>query len=441
LPAGTVLDGRFLIRERLGSGAFGDVYLARQLVLGKPMRDVALKIFRHGSVTGDDAASAFADAIVLLGLLEDGPPPEVSARMVQVYDMGTTTGPEPVAYIAMRLIPGRRTLRDVMLRYRVDGMPVATAAAYLSRTLVPLAWMHGLDPAAVHGDLKPENVLLTDGDDIVLTDFGLSARVPLGALGGTLPYQAPEVLLGRGGGPGSDVFSLGVIWYEMLTGHGPFEGVGLEAAAAGDDTALVRAHHAARKWPMSTARAGAQPSERIARASERNTELTDHPQLEAALERCLAYLPSDRYPNAGSLHADLTRYAESGTMPAQPRPRPRDTGLPALNQRDDTALLADVRSLIQRGDAERALVLARSVLERRPAFVPAIVAEARALAASGDAAAALDRLARARASAPGDADLLDAHAEALEATGKRATADGLRRQAAALRQSQRGGRR
>ena len=107
-----------------------------------------------------------------------------------------------------------------------------------------------LSTPAVHGDLKPENVMLTLDSRLVLVDFGLAARMPLGVRGGTIAYDAPEKLLGLIGGPLADVYSVGVIWYELLTGLHPFKDVGLDATARGDADGYTQAHIASRKWPI-----------------------------------------------------------------------------------------------------------------------------------------------------------------------------------------------
>jgi len=89
-------------------------------------------------------------------------------------------------------------------------MPLATAMWFLRQLLVPLAWMHTLDVPVVHGDLKPDNVLLTPSGDVVLTDFGLAAHLPLRSLGGAISYQAPETLLQHGADSRADIMSSGM---------------------------------------------------------------------------------------------------------------------------------------------------------------------------------------------------------------------------------------
>ena len=129
-------------------------------------------------------------------------------------------------------------------------MPVELSLTFLRELLIPLAWMHTLENPAVHGDIKPDNILMNGESRLILTDFGLAARLPLGSTGGCIPYQAPESLLGGTAEIPSDIYATGLVWYEMLTGHHPFEDVGAEATSTADVQAYLRAHQESRKWPM-----------------------------------------------------------------------------------------------------------------------------------------------------------------------------------------------
>jgi len=319
LTPGTVVGDRFEISDFLGAGSFGEVYRARQLLFGRGFRNVALKLFAEGVVTAENAREILNDALVVFGLLDENPTMEVAAHLVQVYDMGIVAAPAPRAFMSMRLIPGKKTLRSEVYRFRyAGGMPVSLSLRYMRELLLPLAWMHSLETPAVHGDLKPENVMLSEDSRLVLVDFGLAARMPLGVRGGTIAYDAPEKLLGLMGGPTADVFSVGVIWYELLTGQHPFQNVGLEATGRGDSEGYTQAHIAARKWPIcgKDKLPPEQWQNRIAPASEINRDLAEqHPQIELLLNKCLADDMVERFANARVLLDMVENYiGKDGTL-------------------------------------------------------------------------------------------------------------------------------
>jgi serine/threonine protein kinase len=438
LPAGTDLAGRFEIKQFLGAGSFGTVYLARQLVFGHPMRQVALKLFKIDKTDLSDFHDIFSDAVSLIGLIEaEQCPIEIRRHLVQIYDIGLL-GEEPKqAFLSMQLVPGGKTLENAVTRWRDGGMPVQTANGFLRQILVPLAWMHSLESPAVHGDIKPDNVLLTEDNCLVLTDFGLAARLPLGTEGGAIQYQAPETLLGGVGGTPSDIYSLGLVWYEMLTGQQPFRNTGLEAIAKGDDKAFVLAQHEARKWPMRGEQqrtAGGQEA-RIVPPSELNEEMQEHPQLEQMLRKCLAFRQSERYVNARALLADLDRYLATGASGALDLP---PAAPEARGARTPQAWTADVLALLGSGDLTRALREAKTLQHQHPKHMPGLLALARVHLRTGDLEQARAVCIQAQRIDPSHADAFDALADVLEADGKRGTAAAMRTRATQLRS---GGRR
>jgi serine/threonine protein kinase len=356
--------------------------------------------------------------------------------MVQVYDLGVTRNPAGRGFIAMRLVPGRRTLAAELRRCAGSGMPVQTTLWYLRRLLLPLAWLHRQDAPLVHGDLKPDNILLAPDGEPVLTDFGLAARLPLGVAGGTVPYEAPEVLAQGAGTPSSDVYSLGVIWYEMLAGRAPFSDVGLEALAAGDQAAYRRAHHESRKrlWNGVDGAAAADTQAGVPSPADFNPELREHPQLELLLARCLAWRSSQRFANAGMLLAEIDRLAAGGAVSAATLETQREArAAPAASAALPPSKLNDARALLARGDAQAALAMIEALLGSDPRNVPALVARAQALVALGRDDQARRSLGSAYAAAPADLALLEAYADLLEAGGQLSTAQALRRQASSLR--------
>jgi serine/threonine protein kinase len=336
----------------------------------------------------------------------------------------------------MKLIRGGKTLQSLVRRYQADGMPVGTSLRFLKQILLPLAWMHTLETPMVHGDLKPDNILLTDSLDLIVTDFGLAARLPLGSMGGAIQYQAPETLLGVCAEAPADVYGLGLIWYEMLTGHHPFQDVGLEALAEDDSRAFIHAHQLARKWPIRPLGPQDDPlrPQRVRPASETNEELREHPQLEAILNRCLAYKQSDRYANAKVLLADLEQYSQTGKVPGLcsdiPKP-PSDLELPG--QTSDN-LVADALSLIQQGRHLEAIAKAESALKLSAQSIPALLALVRARTGSRQLDKAKEIWQQSQQLAPHDPDVYQAGAELYQAMGKPGMAQSLREQAITARQ-------
>jgi hypothetical protein len=236
-------------------------------------------------------------------------------------------------------------------------------------------------------------MMLTEDSRLVLVDFGLAARMPVGVRGGTIAYDAPEKLEGLPGGPAADVYSVGLIWYELLTGHHPFDAVGLEATAQGDSEGYTQAHIAARKWPIcSKDRLPVdQQNNRIAPASELNADLAEqHPQIELLLNKCLADNIADRFSNARVLLDSIIRYIDHEGAPLFPASDLEVIGLkqkarvseapPKPLEKTPEAKLADAAALIVQGKPDQAIAIADGILRAAPRSLPALLAKAKALA-------------------------------------------------------------
>jgi len=226
---GLLIDDRYQVGMELGSGAFGSVYKATQLVLGRPMRDVALKLFRADAIDADNIAEQMNDALALNAVLSHLTDWEIRQHFVTVYDMGLTRESPPRAYVAMELVREGSLAKRIRSLHRFS---LLGTLHYLTQLARALAFMHA--EKFVHSDLKPDNILLFrhgNQDRVKIGDFGLAGRCHglLGAegpRGGDMSYMAPEVLQGLNTQPASDVFSLGVMCYEMLTGRNPYGHVG-----------------------------------------------------------------------------------------------------------------------------------------------------------------------------------------------------------------------
>ncbi|HTU25124.1 MAG TPA: serine/threonine-protein kinase, partial [Pirellulales bacterium] len=265
------LFGDYELMDELGTGGMGVVYRARQISLD---RVVALKMILAGRTAGSaDLARFRAEAESAAGLDHPG--------IVPVYEVGSEGG-QP--YFTMKYVAGT-TLAE---RLAAGPMPAREAAALLAPVCRAVAFAHGR--GVLHRDLKPANILIDVDGRPHVSDFGLAKRIETnanltrsGAILGTPSYMAPEQAGGRGVlGPASDVYSLGTILYQMLTGRPPFQ------AASPVDTILLLLE----QEPL--------PPRLINPRADR--------ELEMIALRCLQKPPELRYADAAALADDLEAY-------------------------------------------------------------------------------------------------------------------------------------
>jgi eukaryotic-like serine/threonine-protein kinase len=235
---GSTLGHRFRLESHLGSGGMGDVFRGTDHHMRRP---VALKVF---SLAGADAHEIrrYADeARVLAGLSHPG--------LVALYDVGADVGPhqEPLAFLVMELVDGP-TLQQRIAQAPLSALEVADIGRQLADALG-----HAHAAGIVHRDIKPANVLITqevvlsgDADapvvSVKLADFGIAqapsrgsadpAARPTEATLGTASYLSPEQALGEPLGPASDVYSLGLVLLEALTGDRAYTGTPLTSSLA-----------------------------------------------------------------------------------------------------------------------------------------------------------------------------------------------------------------
>jgi serine/threonine protein kinase len=211
--------GRYRILEQLGRGAMGAIYLAQDTQLG---RRVALKVpHLHGDDAALDGAHMerfYCEARVAATL--DHP------NLCPVYDVGEIDG---IPYLTMAYVKGRPLSRLIRRDRLMPQRRVVVMVRKLAQALEE-AHYNGV----VHRDLKPSNIMVNDRGDLIIVDFGLVWRIGaqgerltrVGSVVGTPMYMSPEQASGKveAIGPGCDIYSLGVIMYELLTGRLPFEG-------------------------------------------------------------------------------------------------------------------------------------------------------------------------------------------------------------------------
>ncbi len=216
-PEQTVVAGRYRLVTLLGRGGTAEVWRAEDDSLG---RSVALKLV---TVPTDDSAARAGDEARLLARLNH-------PGLVPVYDAGTDERDRP--WVVMELVEGE-TLADAVKR----GAIPSTRTAEIGRSLAEaLAYVHS--QGLVHRDVKPANVLMGKADRVRLTDFGIArlvdaARVTsTGMMVGTASYLAPEQVAGEPVGPAADVYALGLMLLECLTGEREYAGSTVEVALA-----------------------------------------------------------------------------------------------------------------------------------------------------------------------------------------------------------------
>jgi eukaryotic-like serine/threonine-protein kinase len=219
---GRTLDEKYLVEEHLGAGGMGAVYRARHLSMDRP---VAIKFLQQRLVE-DEAARVRLHTEARAAVKLRHP------NAVSVTDFGQTS--EGVVYIVMELLEGR-TLREILSREA--PLETARAISIMLQTSEAVAAAH--DAGIIHRDLKPSNILITQSADqpaaVKVLDFGIAtfsadddeeatSLAHTNTVIGTPRYMSPEQHNGNDLTPAADVYSLGVILYEMLTGMVPFSG-------------------------------------------------------------------------------------------------------------------------------------------------------------------------------------------------------------------------
>ena len=208
---------RYRLLEEIGGGGMGVVYRARDEHLG---RDVALKVLRTAGGKDEEARKRFRREARALSLLSH---PAIST----VFDFDSDDG---IDFLVMELVEGER------LQDRLRGAPLAEQEVADIGAQIAAALAAAHEQGVIHRDLKPGNVMVTPKGRVKLLDFGLALLCPgaapspetrslteLGHVIGTLAYMSPEQLLGKESDERSDLYSLGVILYEMATGRRPFD--------------------------------------------------------------------------------------------------------------------------------------------------------------------------------------------------------------------------
>ncbi|MEO3751572.1 protein kinase [Streptomyces sp. B6B3] len=285
----TVGGGRYQLRDLLGRGGMASVHLAWDTVLE---RQVAIKTMHSDLGTEDAFRERFkreAQAVAKL----------THTNIVSVFDTGEDRIDDvPVPYIVMEYVEGdplRGVLEEDIARY--GAMPAEKALAITGDVLAALDISHEM--GLVHRDIKPGNVMLTRRGVVKVMDFGIAramqsgvtAMTQTGMVVGTPQYLSPEQALGRAVDARSDLYSVGVMLFELLTGRLPFD----------SDSPLAVAYAHVQEEPPA-------PS---------SINASVPPPIDAMVARMLAKNPNDRFPSAEAVRAEILRIAgtASGSMP------------------------------------------------------------------------------------------------------------------------------
>jgi len=224
---GAVLGGRYVLDEQIGIGGYGEVWRATDTVLSRP---VALKLLHQRHAEQAETVARFRSEAQHAAAL-------THENIAQVYDYGEAVGGQP-PYLVMELVAG------ASLEAVLDGGPLDATRTMdiVGQAAAGLQAAHAA--GMIHRDVKPGNLLLNQSGTVKITDFGLAHTVGSvsvtvsGELVGTPGYLAPERAMGEKAGPASDLYSLGIVAYECLTGTRPFTGTQLEVALAHRDRPL-----------------------------------------------------------------------------------------------------------------------------------------------------------------------------------------------------------
>jgi serine/threonine-protein kinase len=332
--------GRYHLTAELGRGGMATVYRASDPQLG---REVAVKVM-HGTFAGrGDIEKRFRrEAQAVAAIKHDG--------ILDIFDFAPGARGEP-GYIVTEIIDGP-TLRELM--DECGGRILPEVAALLAARVagaLGAAHKHGI----VHRDVKPDNVMIERRPGapvrVVLTDFGVAhiiaddTMTATGSLLGSPAYMSPEQARGQEVGPHSDVFSLGVLLYHMVTGRTPFIGK--------DPLTMIAAilHGELLRPSQVDAHVGA--------------------PLEAIILRCLNRAPAERYPDASAVFVALNALAEEAGLTDEAASLraffdDRETFLAALQRRIAEQAFAQARRSARRGDLTRALAEVNRVFAYHP---------------------------------------------------------------------------
>jgi eukaryotic-like serine/threonine-protein kinase len=294
-----VFGRRYRVIEKIGSGGMADVYKAVDEVLG---RTVAVKVLDSRYASDPTFAARFRQEAQAAANLQ-------SPYVVNIYDWGREG---ETYYIVMELVRGTDLKTSIQQRGAIDSKRTAEIGAQVCSAL---SVAHGYD--VIHRDVKPHNIMLTGDGSVKVMDFGIAragntSMTQTGSVLGTAHYVSPEQAQGRPLSPASDLYSLGIVLYELTTGQLPFDG----------DTPVAVALKQVNETPL--------------RPSEVASDID--PSLEAVIMKAMAKSPTERYDTADEMRRDLLNVIDGRTVAAAPVPM----AAPAQSDASKTAVMPAV---------------------------------------------------------------------------------------------------
>src|ERR1700757_4037995 len=266
--------GRYEFLGELGRGAMGVVYKAMDPVIGRTVAVKTIRLTEEGTgLSRPELLSRFQTEARAAGLL-------THPNIVVVYDAGEEDG---LYYITMELVLGKSLQATFDAG---DAFPVPRIIRILEQTCSALQFAH--ERSVVHRDIKPANIMLTGDDTVKVTDFGTAKILQFGTVQqtahvmGTPSYMSPEQVKGRAVDGRSDIFSLGVMLYEMVTGEKPFPGQNI--------TTVI--YKIVNEEPV----------------PPRQIDASIHPGISGVVMRALAKEPEARYQSCREMLEDLKNY-------------------------------------------------------------------------------------------------------------------------------------
>ncbi len=297
LSRGTLLAGRFEIIERLGKGGMGQVYRVEDKKVGT---EIALKMINREISSDKQTIERFRNELKMTRMISH-------RHVCRMFDLGEAEGS---FFITMEYVPGEDLKSFIKRSRRLDA---ETAVRIAGQVCEGLAEAHRL--GVVHRDLKPSNIMIDKEGNARIMDFGIARSMAAGGMTGegivigTPEYMSPEQVEGRAADRRSDIYSLGVVFFEMVTGRPPFEG----------DNALSIALKHKTEMPPDPFQLNPQMASDLGRI----------------ILKCLQKDPATRYQTAAELRSDLA-FLERGRVPGPrttPLPSPRAEGRAGIKEK------------------------------------------------------------------------------------------------------------
>ena len=268
LKIGSLIDERYRIAARIGHGGMAEVYEANDIITKKT---VAIKLIREDVMNNPVNLKRFTNEATIAASLNH-------PNIVKVYNHGTVMG---VPYIANEYVKGQNMKEVLDFRTRLPINEALECMIQLSAAL-HYAHQHGI----VHRDVKPDNLYVMNDGTIKLGDFGIAQTDSTSKINsskseivGSVHYLAPEVTQGRPASAQSDIYAAGVTFYEIITGHVPYNK---------DNAIDIAVAHVKEKFPSP------------------KKYLPDCPkEVEKIIQKCVKKNPNERYKNANDLYEDL----------------------------------------------------------------------------------------------------------------------------------------